>query len=42
MKCALCGKKLSDANEYEDYHIQCRACFDKYQVMINEDPNKKA
>lgn len=36
-----CGKKLGDVNDYKDYLIQCRACFDKCQVLINEDPNKK-
>ena len=42
MKCDECGKKLSDSDEYKDYLIQCRSCFDKTQVLINEDPDKKA
>lgn len=41
MKCDECNKQLSSVTEYEDYHIQCRACFDRYQVMSNEDPNHK-
>ncbi len=41
MKCDQCGKHISDSIEYEDYFIECRECFDKTRVLINEDPDKK-
>jgi hypothetical protein len=35
MKCDECGKQITSDSEYEEYHIQCRACFDKCHSLIS-------